>query len=204
MQETQVWSLCQEDSPGEWSHYLLQYSWEFLEQQERVNSKANQPWIFIGRTDAETEAPTLWPPDVKSWLTGKDPKARKDWGKAEKGVKEDEMVGWHHWLNGDELEQTLADNEEQGSPVCCSPWGGKELDIVLSEWTTTGFYYVRLMSFRLTCHYMINSPTNLCICIRVTLSSTLYLLFQNTHLCYVRSFSLLLVVFLNTWMNNVM
>jgi len=63
-----------------------------------VNSKGNQPWIFIGRTNDEAEAPILWPPDVKSWLTGKDPNARKDWGQEKKGKTEDEMVGLHHWL----------------------------------------------------------------------------------------------------------
>ena len=71
-----------------------------------VNSKGNQSWIFIGRTDAEAEAPILWPPDAKSWLTGKDPDAGKDWRQEEKGMTEDKMVGWHHWLNGHEFEQT--------------------------------------------------------------------------------------------------
>ena len=70
-----------------------------------VNPKGNQPWIFTGRTDAEAEAPILWPPDVKSWLIGKHPDAGKDWGQ-EKGMTEDEMVGRHHWLNGHEFEQT--------------------------------------------------------------------------------------------------
>ena len=82
----------------------------------------NQPWIIIGRTGAETEASKLWPPDVKSLLTGKDPDAGKVWGREEKGVTEDEMVGWHHRLNGYyEFEQTLGDNEGQGGLVCyCS------------------------------------------------------------------------------------
>ena len=84
--------------------------------------------MFIGRTDAEAEAPILWPPDAKSQLTGKDPDAGKDWRQEEKGMTEDEMVGWHHRLNGHEFEQTLEDSEGQGSLVCCSPWGGKELD----------------------------------------------------------------------------
>ena len=79
-----------------------------------VHPKGNQPWIFIGRTDAETETPILWPIDMKSSLTVKDPDARKDWGQ-EKWVTEDEMIGWHHWLNGHELEQTLGDSEAQGS-----------------------------------------------------------------------------------------
>ena len=93
-----------------------------------VHPKGNQPWIFIGRTDAETEAPKLWLSDVKSQLTGKDPDARKDWGQEEKGATEDEMVGWHHWLNGHNSEQTLGYSEGQGSLVCCSPWDCTELD----------------------------------------------------------------------------
>ena len=92
-----------------------------------VNLKRNQPWIFIGRTTAEAEAPILWPPDAKSWLIGKDPDAGKDWGQ-EKGMTEDEMTGWHHWLNGHEFEQTLGDREGQRSLVCCSPWSRKEPD----------------------------------------------------------------------------
>ena len=98
-----------------------------------VNPKGNQPWIFNGRTDAEAEASILWPPDVKSRLIGKDPEAGKDWGQEEKGVTEDEMVGWHHRLNGHEFEQTLRDSERQGSLMCCSPWGCKQL----SNQTTT-------------------------------------------------------------------
>ena len=94
-----------------------------------LNPKGNQPWIFIVRTCAEAEAPILWPPDVKSWLTGKDPDAGKDWGQEEKETTKDETVGWHHLFNGHEFEQTLGDTEEQGSLVCCSPWGHKELDM---------------------------------------------------------------------------
>ena len=90
-----------------------------------VHPKGNQSWIFIGRTDAE--APLLWPPDSKSWLIGKNPDAGKDWGQ-EKGSTGDEMVGWHHRLNGHEFEQTLGDGEGQGSLVCRSPWSCKELD----------------------------------------------------------------------------
>ena len=91
-----------------------------------VKPKGEKPWILIGRTDAE--APILWPPDVKNWLTGKDPDAGKDW-RQETGVTEDEMVGWHHWLNGQESEQAPGDGEGQGSLACCSPWGHKELDV---------------------------------------------------------------------------
>ena len=93
-----------------------------------VNPKGNQPWVFIGRTDAEVEAPVLWPPDGKNWLIGKDPDAGKDWGQEEEEVTEDVMVGWHHWLNGHESEQTPGESEGQGILVCCSPWDHKELD----------------------------------------------------------------------------
>ena len=94
-----------------------------------VNPKGNQFWIFTGRTDAEAEASIPWPPDVKSQLIGKDPDAGKDWGQEEKGMTEDEMVGWNHWLfNGHEFEQALGDGEGQGSLVYCSPRGCKELD----------------------------------------------------------------------------
>ena len=82
--------------------------------------------VFTGRTNAE--APILWPPDVKSGLTGKAPDAGKDRGHEEKGETEDEMDGWHHWLNGHESEQAAKDSEGQGSLVCCSPWGHKESD----------------------------------------------------------------------------
>ena len=86
-----------------------------------VNPKGNQSWMFIGRTDAE--ALILWPPDVKSWLIRKDPDAGKDWRWEEKGTTGDEMVGWHHHLNGHESGKTVGDGEGQGSLACCSPWG---------------------------------------------------------------------------------
>ena len=84
------------------------------------------PCIFIGRTEAEV--PMLWPPDMKTWFIGKDPDAGKDWRQEEKGTTDDEMVGWHHWLNGHEFEQTLQDSEGQGSLTCYSPQGHKESD----------------------------------------------------------------------------
>ena len=93
-----------------------------------VNPKGNQFWIFVGRTDAEAEALILWLPDAKNWLTGKDFDSVKYWGQEEKGATEDEMVGWHHQLSGHEFEQALGDSEGQGSLVCCSPLGCKELD----------------------------------------------------------------------------
>ena len=87
-----------------------------------VNPKRNKSWIFIGRTDAEAETPTLWPHDGKNWLTGKDPDAGKDWRQEEKGMTEDEMVGWYHQLNGHKFEQALGVGEGQGNLAFCSPW----------------------------------------------------------------------------------
>ena len=93
------------------------------------NPKENQPWVFIGRTDAKAEAPILWPSDAKIWLVGKDPDAGKDWKQEEKGTTEDEMVGQHHQLKGPEFEHALGVGDGQVSLACCSPWGCKELDI---------------------------------------------------------------------------
>ena len=97
-----------------------------------VNPKGNQPWIFIGRTNANAEVPILRPPDAKNWLIGKDPDAAKDWRQEEKGTTDNKMIGWHHRLNGPEFEQGPGDGEGQGSLVCCSSWGHKELD--MTEW----------------------------------------------------------------------
>ena len=88
-----------------------------------VNPKGNCSWIFIGRTDAEAEAPILWSPNAKSWLITKDPDAGKDWRQEVKGMTKDEIVGWHHWLNGHEFEQVPGDSAGQGSLAWYSPWG---------------------------------------------------------------------------------
>ena len=88
-----------------------------------AHPKGNQSWIFSGRTDAEAEVPTLWPPDVKSWLLGKDRDARKDWRREEKGTTEDEMAGWHHRLGGHESERAPGVDDGQGGLACCGPWG---------------------------------------------------------------------------------
>ena len=90
-----------------------------------ANPTGNQRWIFIGRTDAEAEAPIFWPSDAKSWLIKKDHEDGKYRGQEEKGWTEDQMFGWHHQLNGHEFEQTLGDSEGRGSLVCCSSWGCK-------------------------------------------------------------------------------
>ena len=103
----------------------------YCKQIKPVNPKGNQPYVFIGRTDAEAETPIFWPPGVKNcWLIGKDPDAGKDWRQEEKGMAEDERVGWHHRLNGHEFEQTQGDSEGQGSLVSCSAWGCKKSDTI--------------------------------------------------------------------------
>ena len=120
--------------------------WKSLDSKEikPVNPKGNQSWIFIGRTDAEAQTSILLPPDAKNGLIWKDPNPGEDWRQEEKGTTEDEMVGWHHWLNGHEFEQAPRDGEWQGSLVCCSPWGPKEWDTTewlnwLTNWHTMCF-----------------------------------------------------------------
>ena len=140
-------------------------------------SKGNQSWIFIGRTDVEAEAPILWPPDAKNWLIGKYPNAGKNWRREEKGTTEDEMVGWHHQLDGHEFEETPRVGDGQGGLACCSPWGHKESDTTeqlnwaevrlhlltarsLSSWPPTGSPFLMLhwknsLSSSLTCKVQI-------------------------------------------------
>ena len=105
----------------------LESSLDFKEIQQ-VSSKGNQSWIFIGRTDAEAETPIFWLPDAKNWLIWKDSDTGKDW-RQEKEMTEDEVVGWHHQLDGHESEQAPGVGYGQGSLACCSPWGHKELDM---------------------------------------------------------------------------
>ena len=101
-----------------------------------VNPKGDQSWVFIGRTNTEAEAPILWPPHVKNWLIGKHPDSGKDWRQEEKGMTEDEMVGWHHQLDGHEFEQALRVGDGQGSLACCNPQGHKELNTTEPlDWT---------------------------------------------------------------------
>ena len=97
-----------------------------------VHSEGDQPWVFIGRTDAKAETPILWPPHAKSWLIGKDSDAGRDWGQEEKGTTEDEMAGWHHWLDGSESGWTPGVGDGQGGLACCDSWGRKESD--MTEW----------------------------------------------------------------------
>ena len=99
---------------------------------QRVHPKGDQSWMSIGRTDAEAETPILWLPEAKSWLIGKDPDGGKDWGQEEKGTTEDEMVGWHHRLNGHGFGWTPGVGDGQGGLECCGSWGRKESD--MTEW----------------------------------------------------------------------
>ena len=136
-----MWQLDHKEGwmPKHWCFEL--WCWRRLESPldckeiKPVNPKGDQSWIFTGRTDAEAETPILWLFAAKSSLIGKDPKAGKDWGQEEKGTTEEEVVGWHHRLNGHEFEQAPGVGDGQGSLACCSPWGHKELDT--TEWLTT-------------------------------------------------------------------
>ena len=94
-----------------------------------VHPKGDQSWVFIGKTDVETEIPILWPPDAKSRLIWKDPEAGKDWGREKKGMTEDEMVEWHHRLDGHGFGWTPGVGDGQGGLACCDSWGRKELDM---------------------------------------------------------------------------
>ena len=105
-----------------------------------AHPKGDQSWMFIGRTDAEAENPIPWPPDGKSWLIGKGPAAGRDWGQGEKETTEDEMVGWHHRLNGHEFGWALVVGDRQGGLACCSSWGRKEMDMTERlNWTELNF-----------------------------------------------------------------
>ena len=124
-----------------------------------VNPKGNQSWIVTGSTDDKAEAPVLWPPDAKNWLIGKDPVAGKDWRQEQKGMTEDEMVGWHHWLDGHEFEQALGVGDGQGGLVCCSPWGCKESDTTERlSWTELSASGKHLLIILYIYSILVNSP----------------------------------------------
>ena len=118
-----------------------------------INPKGNQSWIFIGRTNAEAEAPILSPPDEKNWVLREDPDAGKDWRREVKRMTEDEMVGWHHWLKGHEFEEALGVGDGQGGLACCSPWGRKELDMTERlNWTDSKYAF--LILYTCPCSYL--------------------------------------------------
>ena len=135
-------------------------SWESLGLQgiQPAHPKADQCWVFTGRTDVEAETPILRPPDEKSWVILKDPDAGKDWGQEEKGTTEDEMVGWHHWLNAHGFGWTLGVGNGQQGLVCCGSWGHKESDTTeLLSWTgipslPLALFVVMLPKAHLTSH----------------------------------------------------
>ena len=109
--------------------YILQIrKWRHSKLQEKKN-KGDQSWVFFGRNDAKAETPVLWPPHAKSWLVRKDSDAGRDWGQEEKGTTEDEMTGWHHWLDGQESEWALGVGDGQRGLACCDSWGHKESDM---------------------------------------------------------------------------
>ena len=111
-----------------WTVVLEKILESSLDCKESVHPKGNQSWIFTGRTDTEAETPILWPPDVNNWLIWKDPDAGRDWGQEKKGTTEDEMVGWHHQLDGYGFEQAPGVGDGQRGLACCSPRGCKESD----------------------------------------------------------------------------
>ena len=121
-----MWELDYKESwvPKNWCFWtvVLEKTWESL------GLQGDQSWVFIGKTDVEAGTPIFWLPHAKSWLTGKDPDAGRDWGQEEKGMTEDEMFGWHHRLNGREFEWTPGAGDGQGGLACCSSWGHKESD----------------------------------------------------------------------------
>ena len=113
-----------------------------------VHSKGDQSWVFIGKTDVEAETPILWPPHVKSWLIGKDPDAGRDWGQEEKGMTEDEMAGWHHWLDRRESKWTPGVGDGQGGLACCDSWGCKGLDTTKRQLNWTESHWIDIIKYR--------------------------------------------------------
>ena len=135
-----MWELdCEESwAPKNWCFWIvvLEKTLESplnCKEIQPVHPKGDQSWMFIGRTDTKAETPILWPPHVKSWLIGKNPDPGRDWGQEQKLMAEDEMAGWHHWLDGHEFEWTLGVSDGQWGLACCDSWGRKETQ--LSDWT---------------------------------------------------------------------
>ena len=143
-----------------------------------VHPKGDQSWVFIERTDVEAETPVLWPPDVKSWLIWKDPNAGKVWGQ-EKGMTKDEMVGWHHWLNGHGFGWTLGVGDGQGGLVCCDSWAHRvghnlatELNWIKYRGKTN--IYLVLSRYQVLLKYTLTLFISITPCMREVLSSPFY------------------------------
>ena len=110
---------------------------------QKVHPKGYQSWVFTGGTDAKAETPILRPSHAKSWLIGKDSDAGRDWGQEEKRMTEDEMAGWHHWLDGHEFEWTPGVGDGEGGLACCDSWGRKESDMTERlNWTELNYEYL--------------------------------------------------------------
>ena len=133
-----------------------------------VHLKGDQSWVLIGRIDVLAETPILWPFHAKNWLIGKDPNAGRDWGQEEKGTTEDEMTGWHHWLDGHEFELTPGVVDEQGGLECCNSWDCKESD--MTEWlkwtelnapTNAHCYHIGVAN-DCSIYYQLSNPFCLC------------------------------------------
>ena len=125
-----------------------------------VHSEGDQSWDFFGRTDAKAETPVLWPSHAKSWLIGKDSDAGRDWGQEGKGMTEDEMAGWHHWLDGRAFKWTLGVGDGQGGLACCNSWGHKESD--MTEWLNwTAYVILQWNSMILSFCYLLYSPSSM-------------------------------------------
>ena len=157
-----MWELdCEEGwAPKNWSFWtvVLEKTLESpldCKEIQPVPSEGYQSWVFFGRNDAKAETPVLWPPHAKSWLIGKDSDAGRDWGQEEKGTTENEIAGWHHWLDGHESEWTPGVGDGQGGLACCNSWGCKESDtteqLILSDliWSWFHFwkYYCNFLEF---------------------------------------------------------
>ena len=140
----------------------LLYDWFFtnwaMREDQPVYPKRDQSWVFIERTDVEAETLIIWPPDVKSWLIGKDAEAGKDWGQEEKGTTKDKKAGWHHWLNGHEFGYTPGVGDGQGGLMCCGSWGYKESDT--TEWLNSNelIWLISLLAIELNQSLPMCSP----------------------------------------------
>ena len=161
-----MWELdCEESwAPKNWCFWTvmlektLESPLDCKEIQPVHHPKGDQSWVFIERTDAEAKTPILWPPHAKSWLIGKDPDAGRDWGKEEKGTREDEMAGWHHRLYAYEFGWTPGAGDGQGGLACCDSWGRKELDTTEQpNWTEANYTVLILLRSwsKLTLKYIV-------------------------------------------------
>ena len=150
-----MWELdCKESwAPKNWCFWtvVLEKTFESpldCKEIQPVHSEGDQSWVFFERTDDKAETAVLWPPHAKSWLIGKDPDAWRDWGQEEKGTTEDEMAGWHHWLDGHEFGWTPGLGDGHGGLACCDSWGCKESDMTEQlNWTELNLSFTSLHSW---------------------------------------------------------